>query len=312
MSRIPVILDMNLTEEFAAGFFTILENKNIDLLGISLCFGETDLETARNNTAGMLDLFGKDIEVALGAKMPLMANYSIPLKKLYLSERINGLLLDTDAPIKISELIAADFIYDKLTKSSEKVTLLCAGPLTNIALLLQRHPDAVEYVKELVWCGGTARHANIGIVKDTKTFMDPDAASLVMSYGINMTVCPIDIGEKFYATKEEIDAQMLAEDEIVHQKNRLLKKLWCDKNAAAPLFQRNKNLPLQDVAAVLYVTNPELFKTQGFFAEVDRKGRVTYGMFVVHCWNDEPRHGDEPNINLIRDIDRDAAIKYLY
>ncbi len=312
MKKTPVIIDMNLTEEFAAGFMSLLQDDSLDILGIGLCFGRTDLETARDNTAGILELMGRDIPVAMGAIAPIMSDYAVTPGKLSLCGKINGMQLDTKHSVNMSDKSVHDFIYDKIKTASVPVSIVCAGPLTNIALMLHAYPDAVKYIDKIVWCGGTSRVAHLEIVKDLETYMDADAAGMVLSYGLDFVVCPLDMGEKMYATKAEIDTAIHNPDEIIHQKNRLYAKRWNDTHAAKPIFGRRGNLPLQDMATALYLTHPELFKTQRFMAEVDRKGRLTKGMFVLHVWNYEPRHGDEPNVTVLMDVDREKAVKYLY
>ncbi len=312
MKKTPVIIDMNLTEEFASGFMSLLQNQGIDILGITLCFGRTDLETARDNTAGLLELLGRDIPVAMGATAPIMGDYTVPMHNLSLCSHINGLQLDTKHKVTILPTQAHDYMYDTAKAFGEPVTIVCAGPMTNIALMLHAHPDAVKYIDKIVWCGGTSRIAELEIVKDMNTYMDADAAGLVLSYGIDFVVCPTDIGEKFYATKQEIDTAIHNTNEVTHQKNRLYAKRWNDMHSSKPIFKRVGDLPLQDLAAALYITNPELFTTQRYMAEVDRKGRLTKGMFVLHVWNYEPRHGDEPNVTVLVDADREKAISYLY
>ena len=48
-----------------------------------------------------------------------------------------------------------------------------------MAILLERYPEAGKLIKELIWCGGTQRHASLQIVKDVQTYLDPEAAQYV-------------------------------------------------------------------------------------------------------------------------------------
>lgn len=52
----PVLLDVNLTEDFAAGFLLAARAPELDILGVTVTFGETDLATAAQNTAELMDL----------------------------------------------------------------------------------------------------------------------------------------------------------------------------------------------------------------------------------------------------------------
>lgn len=312
MKKIPVLIDMNLTEDFAAAMFAAAGAETIDILGISLCFGETDLACAAGNTAGLLEFLGLDVPVALGADKPWRRDYMIPMKSMPLNRNINGLQVNVKAPMKVAPEFAPDFLYEMMKGQKEKVVLLCAGPLTNIAYLLDRHPDAKEYIDRLIWRGGTQRHAVLDSVKDMQTYLDPEAVDFVLSQGLNLVLCPVDLGFKLYARQDEIDAGMKSANPVLHQYNRLLKKRWCEANEDAPMELRNRPLPLQELASVMYLTNPEWFLGRRLYAEVDRKGTLTFGMLVIDINNRLEKEESEFNIYLLTDVDRESAVSHLY
>ena len=49
---------------------------------------------------------------------------------------------------------AVEFLYKTIKENPDEVTLIAIGPLTNVALLFERHPDAAELLEELVVMGG--------------------------------------------------------------------------------------------------------------------------------------------------------------
>lgn len=310
--KTPVMIDMNLTEDFALGFMAAARSESLDILGITLSFGETDLACAAANTAGLQKLMNTEIPVALGAEKPWRRDYTVEMKKLPLNRDINGLQIDTVENPKAESPFAPDFLYETMKRCDRKVTLLCAGPLTNIAYLLERHPDAPEYIEKLVWRGGTQRHAVNGIVRDMQTLLDPDAASMVFSSRLLVVMCPCDMGFQFYAEQAEIDGGMRTKDPVMHQYNRLLKKRWCEVNEELPMGCRTKPLPLQELAAVLWVEKPELFTTRMIYGEVDIKGKLTFGMLVIDIKNRLETKPEDFNICWINGVDREMAIHYLY
>ncbi len=310
----PVIIDMNLTEDFALGLTAAVMSEELDIIGLTLSFGETDLECAAANTAGLLSLMGRSIPTALGARLPWRRAATVAMKSLPLTKDINGMQVDLAAGLGEELPFAPEFLYEKLKKSPQKVTLLCAGPLTNIALLLERHPDAALYIEQLVWRGGTQRHGVNGIVRDLQTLMDPEAAQRVLESGIDLVMCPVDMGTLCYAAREEIDAPAAGwkEPAVWHQCHRLLKKRWCEVNEELPMGLRNRPLPLQDLAAALYLTHPELFKTRRVYGEVDIKGRLTFGMLVIDIDNRLEHSPEQFNISWMNAVDRQGALRYLY
>lgn len=308
----PILLDMNLTEDFAAGCLLALQAPELNVLGISLSFGETTLEQAGQNTAGLLQLCGKSVEVALGASRPWRRECLIAPRPMPLSSAIDGLRLDPHAALAPVPTFAPEFLYEKLCAAPQPVTLLCAGPLTNIAYLLERHPDSKEKIASLVWRGGTQRHATLGVVRDLQTYLDPEAAAYVLESGLHFVMCPVDMGLALTMTQGEIDAGIPLTDPVGHQMNRLLKRRWCTENETLPLDCRTRPLPLQDVAAVAYLLWPEAFTTEQFYCAVDLVGNLTFGMTVVDISRFLPKRPEELNIALLRGVHRERVIARLY
>ena len=305
----PVLMDVNLTEDFAAGFLLAARAPELDILGVTVTFGETDLASAARNTAQLMELCGLSRPVALGADRPWRRTWVVPPRPMPLCGAINGLQLNPAAKAELSPLPAAEFLYETLRAAAQPVTLLCAGPLTNIACLLERHPDAKDRIRQLIWRGGTQRHAVNGVVRDLQTLLDPEAAAFVLEAGLPFVMCPVDMGYALQASQEEVDAGIGLSDPVLHQLNRLLKKRWCQANENQPIGQRRLGLPLQDVAAAAYLLDPEAFTAEAFHCEVDLKGRYTFGMCVVDICR---RMGRADNILLLRSADHTRVVSRLY
>lgn len=314
--HIPVLLDCNMTEETAGILFALQRLNHVDVRGISLCFGRTSLASSHRSLSGLLYLFDWDMPAALGEERPWRRDYLLPVEETDIAEAINGLQIDTDSLCPVSDLDGADFLYRKLLEMDElnvgKVKILCAGPLTNLAVLLERHPDARGYIDEIIWCGGTQRHASLQIVKDYHTYLDPEAAQFVLEQHLNFTMCPVDAGVCSCIYQSEIDSRMRETAPILHQYNRLLKKRWCDVNAEFPIGQRTRPLPLPELAAVTALALPHLCRKEPVYGEVDLKGRLTFGMLVIDINNRLEHTQAEKNINWVTDVDREALIHRLY
>ena len=54
--------------------------------------------------------------------------------------------------------------------------LVPTGPLTNVALLLERHPD-VGTLERIVWMGGAIAEGNVTPAAEFNAFVDPEAAA---------------------------------------------------------------------------------------------------------------------------------------
>ncbi len=312
MKQERLLIDMSVTEKSAAALFALGRLPEVKVEGISLCFGRTSLESSHRSLSGLLKLFNWDVEVALGADRPLSRDYLIDPSDEDIAQAINGLQIETDELCYLSEDDGPDMLYRRLKEGQGETKLLCFGCLTNVALLLDRHPDAKDLIKELIWCGGAQRHAELGIVLDHATYMDPEAAWAVLRSGVNIAMCPVDLGLKSYMSRAEVDSRMHEKEPLLHQYNRLMKKIWCDENAELPVGERNRMLPLPELAAVMRATEPGSCQSELRYGEVDLKGRLTFGMLVIDIDNVLQHSSDEMNILQITDVDRQRMVHRLY
>ena len=74
------------------------------------------------------------------------------------------------------DMHAADLLAELIEPG---VVLVPTGPLTNVALLFERHPDVLGRLERIVWMGGAIGEGNITPAAEFNAFVDPEAASAV-------------------------------------------------------------------------------------------------------------------------------------
>jgi purine nucleosidase len=98
----------------------------------------------------------------------------------------------TSKPVKES---AVEFIYSRLKAQPGKLTIVALGPLTNIARLLEKHPDCKGSIKRIVLMGGAVRVGYNGkppIEPEWNIKLDVAAARSVSTSGVPLVVAPLD------------------------------------------------------------------------------------------------------------------------
>ena len=91
-------------------------------------------------------------------------------------------------PVKES---AVELLYTQLKDHQGQLTLICLGPLTNVAQLLKEHPDAKAWLKRLVVMGGSIRVGYNGKEPPEAEWnikSDVAAAQAVFASGVPLTV----------------------------------------------------------------------------------------------------------------------------
>src|SRR5690606_32924351 len=82
---------------------------------------------------------------------------------------------------------------ETVAASPEPVTLVPTGPLTNIALLLRRHPGVVDNIRRVVLMGGAIELGNVTPSAEFNIFADPEAADIVFRAGLDLTMVGLDV-----------------------------------------------------------------------------------------------------------------------
>ncbi len=175
----PIILDVDTGVDDAVAIALALADPEIELVACTTLAGNIDVTNATRNTLAVLDWFGAtSVPVYRGASRPLarrlfMADYfhgadGLGESKLPASLRSEGELRGPAAMIRLA-----------LDRPGE-LTLVCVGPLTNLAIALNVEPRFPELVAGVVVMGG-AYHVPGNVRPDAEfnIFCDPEAAGQV-------------------------------------------------------------------------------------------------------------------------------------
>ena len=138
----------------------------------------------------------RDVPVYSGADKPLKKK-AVLADNVHGESGVDGLTLPSDRAAAKTDMDAADFII-KATRQHKDITLVVIGPMTNIAIALQRDADLPNHVKEIVTMGGAFGDpgGNMSPFAEFNIFCDPHAAALVYDAFPRITVFPLDVTHK--------------------------------------------------------------------------------------------------------------------
>lgn len=183
--RIPLILDVDTGIDDAAAICLAVHSPEADLLSVSTVAGNTSIENATRNTLDVLDLLGAtEVPVYRGASRPLVRElFTAP--GAHGDNGAGGAELDHTARGVGPYRGPASMVRHAQERPGE-VTLVCLGPLTNLAIALNVEPDLPNLLKKVVVMGGAFwkpgnvkphRHAEFNL------YVDPEAADQVFRAG---------------------------------------------------------------------------------------------------------------------------------
>jgi len=213
-----VILDVDTGNDDAVAIMAAVLSKKLDVLGITVVHGNLPLESTLGNTLKVVELLGTDVPVYGGCKYPLvkdlspgrLVNSAEYRKQIY----ENGKLINTHAScfdlpephILAEKEHAVTWLLHTLQETTEKITLILLGALTNFATVVRMNPKVIENIDEIYCMGGGVDVFNRSMRAETNFFHDPEAAKIVMQCGAKIILVTLDATHSSWFGYEEVDA----------------------------------------------------------------------------------------------------------
>ena len=297
-----IILDCDPGHDDALALTMAVASPKIDLLAVTTSAGNQTPDKTLNNAMRMLTLLHReDIPVAQGNQTPLV-------KPLETAPEVHGKTgLDgadlPDPDFQVQTIPAIELIAKVLRESNEKVTLVVTGPMTNAALFLRVYPDlAREKVDQIVFMGGAMGLGNWRPSVEFNIFVDPEAAKIVMNFGIPLVMAPLNVTHQAQIMKEEI--------EQIGKINNPVGKAFYGLLNFFEQYHENpkwgfKGAPLHDPCTIAWLIDPTMFKSDKMNVDVETQGELTRGETVCDYYTltDKPK-----NTEVLLSIDREKFI----
>lgn len=201
-----------------------------------------------------------------------------------------------------SEGFAPDIIIDTVMAHRGEVTLICTGPLTNLALALLKCPELTDHVDEVIFMGGVIHGCgNITPVAEYNMYADPEAARIVFHAGFGRLIqVGLDVTRKALLTTDHI--ARLSHPAIrnyVAESTAVYTKRYEERNGV-------KACALHDPLAVGVALNSRLVNTSLLYVDVETSSRICDGQTVGDVQN---RLNHSPNMNVCEQVDSEAFLE---
>ncbi|KIC21490.1 nucleoside hydrolase [Leisingera sp. ANG-Vp] len=268
---VKLIIDTDPGIDDAMAIFYAAAAPDIDLLGLTTIFGNVTTATATRNALRLLEAAELDVPVAAGAAAPLVLPPFTPSAHVHGEEGFG----DIPAAVpkgKPLEEDAADFLCRMAREHKGELVVCPIGPLTNIALAMQRDPDFVRNVKSIVIMGGSLEEGgNITPHAEANIYHDPHAADIVCQGGAKVVFVGLDVTHRILCLPEDFEAIAAQSPELggmLQEMSHFYIKFYLE---VAGL----NGCSLHDPAAVIACTNPELFGMREVPLQVSCEGETS-------------------------------------
>ena len=298
-----IFIDCDPGHDDAIALLLALASPELELVGVTTVAGNQTLEKTTANAIRVLEFVGRgDVRVAMGADRPLVRE---PFVAAYVHGEtgLDGPALPPPRRAPVDQH-AIDFLAEELlVAGEERVTLVPTGPLTNIALLLAKYPEAAAGVERIVLMGGSIAEGNVTPAAEFNIWADPEAAARVFASGLDVTMIGLDVTHKALMRRDHAERLRAAGGT-----GTMVAELFDFFSEFHRRVYGFDGSPIHDAVAVAHIARPGLVETLDRHVAVDCESQLCRGRTVVDLWR---RTGNEPNAHVAVGIDADAFLELL-
>lgn len=254
----PILLDTDPGIDDAMAIFYAMADPAVELVGMTTVFGNVYTHDGTRNALVLAEMAGQAIPVAEGAQVPLVQPPNKPSDFVH-GPRGLGEATVADPKASADPRPAHQFIADTLADRPGEIVLVAVGPLTNLALALQHHPEITKTVKHVVVMGGAVRtRGNVTKQAEANIWNDPHAADAVFAADWPVTVVGLDVTESIRCTPEDFAPMRDTSPQCGGLMNEAV-----DFYFGFHIKQHGVNACfLHDPSAVICALEPDLFETE--------------------------------------------------
>jgi purine nucleosidase len=245
LTPLPVFVDTDIGDDIddALALALLLCSPEVSVVGISTVFGDTYLRARL--ASYLLQIYGcTSAPVAAGQAMPLLFRHSP-------SGVCQASVLSADFAPPINPLSGPELLIQTARKYPGQLTLLCLGPLTNIALALQQEPELASLLRQVFFMGGTSQLW----WPDWNVRSDAEAAHVLLEAHLPITMIGLNVTSSCHLQQSDL-AQL---HEAKSPRLQLLSRLVAAWQENQPWWR--SRLPyLHDPLVVAALCAPQFFR----------------------------------------------------
>ena len=275
------LIDTDTASDDAVALIMALRSPQVRVLAITTVAGNVSIPQATRNALYTAELCGSDVPIFMGAEKPL----NRPHQSAHWFHGRDGLGdHGYPPPRKTPEKQPAAEAIVSTIESNPGLILVTLGPLTNVALALQRNPAIAAKVSRCVVMGGApCCEGNVTPAAEYNVWCDPEAARIVLRSGL-----PVELVGWHLCRGRAA----LSPDDIKYVLSfgtaQALFAIECNSRAQAAYFEQTgeHGISLPDPVAMSIALDPTIVTHQSEnYVDVETSSELTLGMTVVDRLN---------------------------
>ncbi len=303
-----LILDVDTGTDDAVALMTAALSPDLELVGATSVNGNTTIDYTTENTLRVFDWIGlPDVPVFRGCDRPLAR----PQAPRGMATRIHGDLLDLPPVSRGATLQsghAVDWLIETYLASDGDIVLCPVGPLTNIAMAIQKEPRILEKIPQIVIMGGAHDHGNVTASAEFNIWLDPEAARIVVNCGRPIRMIPLDATHRALVSSEDAGRLRALGTPAGEAAARFVLKRIDGYDATQPMPHRPGAAPVHDALAVCSIIDPAIVTTSFIPVDVEVDAELSVGRTVCDF---RFRGGKPANVEFATDADEPTFVAML-
>lgn len=294
MTRRPIIIDTDPGVDDALAIMLAAASPEIEVIGIIAVAGNVGLKQTSANAASLADLVGLNCPIGRGASGPLWRRDTKSAEHVHGDNGLGGYVLP---PSSRDFAPGVPLLASLIESSSDPVTVVTIGPMTDIALLVNEYPQTARKLERIVVMGGGAFDVlgNATPAAEFNFYADPDAAVRVFDFGIPITMVGLNATHQALVGPDDLPLLHASGGRITH----LVDHILADYERAG--YGSGGAMEMHDPLALAVAVDPSLVSTKALHVDIENVGRLTSGMSVI----DFRGRGEPPNADVAMSVDVD-------
>ncbi len=177
---------------------------NLDVIGFTLTSGNVPPEKSEKNLKVIQDFLGSNIKMYKGS-LENEHNHETA-EYAHGKDGLGYAVFPDNNPRQFEQMAAEDFIIEASKQYNDNLTMICFGPLTNLANAIKKDKDLFQRIKHVLIMGTTYDPDSKEPYIEFNVNVDPEAAALVFKAPFeDIKIVTHEIGVKSFIERDYID-----------------------------------------------------------------------------------------------------------
>jgi len=232
--RQPVFVDTDISLgtpgaeiDDGAAVIVLCSSPEVEIRGISLVYGNVPVDLAHKNVCRLLSYLGQeDIPIAPGAAKSLLEDAAWA-EEMAISHA-GAHIATPDWPVEKSTIDGPDLLIHTIRSAPGEITILALGPLTNVAIALERAPDIEKSVRQIIAMGGSFSKSLSPTEFNIRN--DPEAARRVLQANWPIRLIGLEITHLVLFTRADFNSLDGSRPDLAQLKSQAAQWIpWVEK-----------------------------------------------------------------------------------